>query len=587
MQTQRESLKENVELNLADIFWKVLMQWRPIIVFSILVALAVSGIKYYKDTATYKTAVQATTEQKTEKTSYSEKDIKKLQDKLSDTELNAVETAVFNQRKILTDQKYLNSSILMQIDSQNKHVVCIDYYISGAKPKFSELLCRSFSSRFYDRDILKKLSQTMNEDINPSDLQKVMGELIDVDYTGTTQSVSTAAGEGYQVSTEVYPVITVSVVLPADTDSAAVVKAVNVSMKSISKDLNKTVGKHQLNVLESYDKYTVDNDLKDTQNRVKDEILTSQSNNATAIESFTDDQKSLYNAEILNLKDEMGIDATETKNSSDKGSTSASSESDTTSAKESGSDTNSKSDTASGDKSGSTSASDDSLTSLSAEKPSFSKKYCAVGFIAGIFIYIVCYVLLIALRHRVNSGDDLADVTNLRKFGECHKYTYKGIARFIWSKHIYDYYYRRYLSLEETSKYAADGIKASLTLMRNDEDISDISSNHKTITQRSSVSAGSSGDIANTVTILSLDTFTQNAQDFVSEVAKTLTSTEITVVQEQLTIAHLLTEATAVKTLGTVVLTITENQTNYNELDEFFGIVEEYKIPVMGYVYVG
>ena len=440
MQTQRESLKENVELNLADIFWKVLMQWRPIIVFSILVALAVSGIKYYKDTATYKTAVQATTEQKTEKTSYSEKDIKKLQDKLSDTELNAVENAVFNQRKILTDQKYLDSSILMQIDSQNKHVVCIDYYISGAKPKFSELLCRSFSSRFYDRDILKKLSQTMNEDINPSDLQKVMGELIDVDYTGTTQSVSTAAGEGYQVSTEVYPVITVSVVLPSDTDSAAVVKAVNVSMKSISKDLNKTVGKHQLNVLESYDKYTVDNDLKDTQNRVKDEILTSQSNNATAIESFTDDQKSLYNAEILNLKDEMGIDATETKNSSAKGSTSASSESDTTSAKESGSDTNSKSDTASGDKSGSTSASDDSLTSLSAEKPSFSKKYCAVGFIGGLFIYIVCYILIIALRHRVNSGDDLAGVTNLRKFGEYHKYTYTGFARFIWSKRIYNYY---------------------------------------------------------------------------------------------------------------------------------------------------
>ena len=407
----------------------------------------------------------------------------------------------------------------------------------------------------------------MNEDINPSDLQKVMGELIDVDYTGTTQSVSTAAGEGYQVSTEVYPVITVSVVLPADTDSAAVVKAVNVSMKSISKDLNKTVGKHQLNVLESYDKYTVDNDLKDKQNSVKNEILTSQSSNATAIDSFTDDQKSLYDAEILNLKDEMGIDATETKNSSDKGSTSASSESDTTSAKESGSDTNSKSDTASGDKSGSTSASDDSLTSLSAEKPSFSKKYCAVGFIGGLFIYIVCYILIIALRHRVNSGDDLADVTNLRKFGEYHKYTYTGFARFIWSKRIYNYYYRRYLSLEETSKYAADGIKASLTLMRND--------------------AETSATVSDTVTILSLDTFTQNAQKYVSEVSKALTCTGITVVQSERTSAHLLTDATAVKTLGTVVLTITENQTNYNELDEFFGIVEEYKIPVMGYVYVG
>ena len=559
MQTKRESLKENVELNLVDILWKVLMQWRPILVFSILVAFAVSGLKYYKDITAYKASVQATTEQKTKKTSYTDKDIEKLQDKLSDTELNAVETAVFNQRKILTDQKYLNSSILMQIDSQNKHVVYIDYYMSGAKPKFSELLCRSFSSRFYDRDVLQKLSKTMNEDIASADLQKVMGELINVDYSGTTQSVSTAAGDGYQVSTEVYPVITVSVVLPTDTDSAAVVKAVNTAMKSISKDLNKTVGKHRLNLLESYDKYTVDNDLKDTQNNVKDEILTSQSSNATAIDSFTDDQKTLYEAEIQNLKKEMGIDAKETKKAA--GTESSVSDAD------------------------STSESDDSL--ISVEKPSFSKKYCAVGFIAGIFIYIVCYVLLIALRHRVNSGDDLADVTNLRKFGEYHKYTYKGIARFIWSKHIYDYYYRRYLSLEETSKYAADGIKASLTLMRNDEDISDISSNHKTITQRSSVSAGSSGDIANTVTILSLDTFTQNAQKYVSEVSKALTSTGITVVQSELTIAHLLTDATAVKTLGTVVLAISENQTDYNELDEFFGIVEEYKIPVMGYVYVG
>lgn len=567
MQTQRESLKENVELNLVDICWKLLMQWRPIIVFSLLIALAVSGLKYYKDAAAYKTSVQTVKEQKTKKTSYTEKDIEKLQDKLSDTELNAVETAVFNQRKILTDQKYLDSSILMQIDSQNKHVVYIDYYISGAKPKFSELLCRSFSSRFYDRDILKKISKTMNEDINSDDLQKVMGELIDVNYTGTTQSDSMAKGNGYQVTTEVYPVITVSVVLPSDTDSAAVVKAVNSSMKSISKDLNRTVGKHQLNVLESYDKYTVDNDLKDTQNRVKDEILTSQSNNATAIESFTDDQKSLYNAEILNLKDEMGIDATETKNSSAKGSTSASSESDTTSAKESGSDTNSKSDTASGDKSGSTSASDDSLTSLSAEKPSFSKKYCAVGFIGGLFIYIVCYILIIALRHRVNSGDDLADVMNLRKFGEYHKYTYTGFARFIWSKRIYNYYYRRYLSLEETSKYAADGIKASLTLMRNDTE--------------------TSATVSDTVTILSLDIFTQNAQKYVSEVSKALTSTGITVVQSELTIAHLLTDATAVKTLGTVVLAISENRTNYDELDEFVGIAEECKIPVMGYVYVG
>lgn len=575
MQTQRESLKENVELNLIDICWKLLMQWRPIIVFSLLMALAVSGLKYYKDVSAYKASVQTVKEQKTKKTSYTEKDIEKLKDKLSDTELNAVETAVFNQRKILTDQKYLDSSILMQIDSQNKHVVYIDYYISGAKPKFSELLCRSFSSRFYDRDVLQKLSKTMNEDIDSSDLQKVMGELINVDYSGTTQSVSTATGDGYQVSTEVYPVITVSVVLPSDTDSTAVVKAVNSSMKSISKDLNKSVGKHRLNFLESYDKYTVDNDLKDTQNRVKDEILSSQSANATAVDSFTEDQKCLYKLEVINLKDEMGIDVTE--NSNEKLSK-------TTNLTELSDDETTDSST------GDSKSSEDSLIMAKAEKPSFLIKYFVIGFVIGLFIYIVCYIIFVALRNRVNSGDEIADVTRLRKFGEYHAYTKTGFARFIWSKLIYEVYYRKYLSIEETSKYAADGINASIKLMKNvnvtSEIVSTVPLKNDAEAKRLSLSSGIDGDNDNIVTILSLDTFTHNDQEFISALSKTLTGLGITVVKKQLNIEQILTDAEVIKSLGTVVLVVTYNHTNYSELDALLEIIKKYCLSLLGYVYV-
>ena len=575
MQTQRESLKENVELNLVDICWKLLMQWRPIIVFSLLIALAVSGLKYYKEATAYKASVQTVKEQKTKKTSYTEKDIEKLKDKLSDTELNAVETAVFNQRKILTDQKYLDSSILMQIDSQNKHVVYIDYYISGAKPKFSELLCRSFSSRFYDRDVLQKLSKTMNEDIDSADLQKVMGELINVDYSGTTQSVSTATGDGYQVSTEVYPVITVSVVLPSDTDSTAVVKAVNSSMKSISKDLNKSVGKHRLNFLESYDKYTVDNDLKDTQNRVKDEILSSQSANATAVDSFTEDQKCLYKLEVINLKDEMGIDVTE--NSNEKLSK-------TTNLTELSDDETTDSST------GDSKSSEDSLIMAKAEKPSFLIKYFVIGFVIGLFIYIVCYIIFVALRNRVNSGDEIADVTRLRKFGEYHAYTKTGFARFIWSKLIYEVYYRKYLSIEETSKYAADGINASIKLMKNvnvtSEIVSTVPLKNDAEAKRLSLSSGIDGDNDNIVTILSLDTFTHNDQEFISALSKTLTGLGITVVKKQLNIEQILTDAEVIKSLGTVVLVVTYNHTNYSELDALLEIIKKYCLSLLGYVYV-
>lgn len=370
MNTQKIVLKNNIQISLIDIIWKIFMQWRIILLFSIIIGLCVSVIRYENDLVNYHTALSIDKKQNDSDVKLSDSELEKLKKSLKATELNAVETAVFNQQKILTDQKYLDSSILMQVDSQNEHVVYFDYYISGAKPKYSELLCRAYSSRFYDEDVLKNISEALNQNIDADDIQKVMGELIDVSYSGTTQSESTVAGTGYQLSTEVYPVITVAITLPADTDSEKVVDTVNSSMKSISKTLNKSIAKHQLNFLESYDKYTVDNDLKTKQNDVQNEILTSQSANDTAIDAFSDDQKKLYDAEVATLEEQMGITDSESDSDIDKTSTS---------------------DKSSVSSSGDTI--DEGSDSEVISKPSFSKKYFAVGFVAGIFMYIICYVV--------------------------------------------------------------------------------------------------------------------------------------------------------------------------------------------------
>lgn len=531
MQTQKNNFKNNVQINFIDIFWRMLIQWRIVICFSIIFGLMVSTAKYEKDLVNYRNALKVNTKQDDSEKELSDSELEQLKKSLTATEFNDVETAVFNQQKIMTDQKYLDSSILMQVDSQNKHVVYLDYYISGAKPKYSELLCRSYSSKFYNKDVLNGISKALNQDVSPVDVQKVMGELISVYYTGTTQSESTVAGTGYQLSTEVYPVLTVSITLPADTDSGKVVDAVNSSMKTISKTLNKSIAKHKLNFLESYDKYTVDNDLKDKQNNVKNEILTSQSANDTAIDAFNDDQKKLYNAEVTTLKEKMGInDANDAEVS----------------------DSDKESMVASGDVTGK------SYNSEVIAKPSFSKKYFAVGFLGGIFIYFICYVIIVMLRHRVVFGGDIAVITDLRKFGEYHKYDKTGFARFIYSRTIYNIYYKKYLQLAEVADYAADGINAASAL---------------------------TSEPAKSITLISLADISDSSKGFAETVVKKLTESGLTASQKDISIHKLLTDAATLKSLDRVVLVLTQDSTKYADLDAFFNMAEEYHIPVMGYVY--
>ena len=190
----------------------------------------------------------------------------------------------------------------------------------------------------------------------------------------------------------------------------------------------------------------------------------------------------------------------------------------------------------------------------------------------------------------MNSGDEIADVTRLRKFGEYHAYTKTGFARFIWSKLIYEVYYRKYLSIEETSKYAADGINASIKLMKNvnvtSEIVSTVPLKNDAEAKRLSLSSGIDGDNDNIVTILSLDTFTHNDQEFISALSKTLTGLGITVVKKQLNIEQILTDAEVIKSLGTVVLVVTYNHTNYSELDALLEIIKKYCLSLLGYVYV-
>ena len=51
MQTQERTERE---INLLDLFWEVLLGWRRIICFGILLAVLIGGMKYYMDIRAYR-----------------------------------------------------------------------------------------------------------------------------------------------------------------------------------------------------------------------------------------------------------------------------------------------------------------------------------------------------------------------------------------------------------------------------------------------------------------------------------------------------------------------------------------------------
>jgi len=509
MQTDKVNLKEEVVLNPSDILWKLLMQWRMILVFALLGAILVSGLSYMKSVSNYKKALQNYSTKEEVKTSYTAEEIAKLQNKLKGKSLVNARKAVFDQRKILADQKYLDTSLLMKIDPYYKKTATVEYYLNGNEPKEAETLCRAFSGKMCDESVLKELAQDMNQKVDSKDLSMVMRELVKVDYTGSANTVGTA------ISSEVNPVITVSVILPKGSDTDRVIETVKNEMKAISGDLNRTVAKHKLNLLESYVKITSDSSLGSKQDKLRKEITSSLDDARKATKSFSDKQKKFYNAELTNIRAELGIEEKST-----------------------------------------------SKPKAAPAKPSISKKAFAVGFLVFVLLYAVAYIILTAHKRRVNGGDDIAKITGLRKYGEYHNYAKTGFERFVWSRGVFKSHYSRYLDKDEMSEFASEGIGSAFSILRNEEKLPD------------------------NVTILSLDTLTPINKAFSEAVVNGLKNSAIKASQKQYSVKQLLTDADAVSSMGTIVLAVTQGETKYSELGEFFRMTSEYKIPVMGYLYV-
>lgn len=109
------------EISLRNLFWKLLSGWRRWLALGVIFAILVSGMKYAKDTSAYQAAVrQQNSAGNAEGTAA-----------LTQEERISVEDARALQNQISRLQKYMQESVLMNLDAYNENVLTVQYYVDS------------------------------------------------------------------------------------------------------------------------------------------------------------------------------------------------------------------------------------------------------------------------------------------------------------------------------------------------------------------------------------------------------------------------------------------------------------------------
>lgn len=526
---------DEVEIDLLDLLKQCLIQWRVILIFSLICAFGLSGVKYVRDLRSTKQAAAEALEKadagKSE--AEAEKQLKELEKKaetarlnLSEEEEQAVDGSLTNEEYLLQMDDYMDGSFLMQVDPYNKHVLNLQYYIEGISPEKATILCETYKRQLTSGGYVSKIGAALGcpADTDP----RYVRELLDVWYSGASQSDALVA---------VVPILNISLVLPDDVPGIelqsldACIASIDESLGALQTGLSESVGPHRIVRISAFDTTDVDLDLRNTITGNKKYITDTQTSLKTAYDAFTDDQKAVYDAGAAALEQEYG-----------------------------------KAGQAATENNAAASVSSDAATEVpvAAAKPVFSKKYFAVGFIVGIFLYVCFYIFAVLLRKRIRTAGEICAYLGEPGFGESH--AYEGRASNAFLRFVIDKWVFRQIYADELpeNKDLAASVAAKI-----------------------STAAVAKPPRLNKITLLSLEDKSETTARFADEIKTALKEKKADLFAESSTysIEMLAMNAETIASLGTVVLVGQRAETRINDVRSFVSLVQEFNIDVLGSVF--
>lgn len=331
---------EEVEINLIDLLQKLCRQWKQIAVCAVIFACLLGGYRYIKD----RSAVNATgTDTAIEEIT------------LTKDEQQRVNGAIELSEEIAATEKYLEESILMNVDPYHKDRVLLLYSIDDATKSTKQKIVESYLTFLTAGGAIEAIQETDSErwDINKS----YLSELISA-YQRTDSS--------YQIVLEDTTAETLFYVEITGEDSkmaGQLAQAIQRAIEEYHDTAKKIAGKHILTLVSNEQGVKSDSSLATQQHDKNYQLSTNLASLKTLTDSFGEQQNLVYEEMLI----EVAAEGTEQQKE--------------------------------------------------AVSTGISKKWIVLGFAGGIFVYCCIFACFYLFRDTVKSMEELKAHYNFPIYG--------------------------------------------------------------------------------------------------------------------------------------------------------------------------
>lgn len=281
---------EEIEIDLADLLRKLLMQWKQIILCALAFALLAGGYSYIRN----RSSIDVTDKDAAE-------DVE-----LTEEELQSVTSAVELHGDIKMQEEYMECSVLMKADPYHKHKIYMLYSIDQAKRQDIQKITESYLNFLGNGGAAGELKKSGSKEWDMD--KSYLTELITAyqkNYDSPYQEVIRDDPDGEMLAESLFYI---EVTGQDDKQTQKLAGDIRSVLKKQYAKVRKQAGSHKLTLLSTEHNILADSNLLAQQRDKKSQLAANAANLKAMTDAFSDAQMAVYlkEAEIEDEKQEKG-----------------------------------------------------------------------------------------------------------------------------------------------------------------------------------------------------------------------------------------------------------------------------------------
>lgn len=294
--TMDANYKNNMEINILDLFWNIVYRWKIILLVAVLGTVLGVGYKVYSNVGVQRN-MEAMQENSGKVEILRDDEIASLENSLTELECANVDFALAYSEKLEERQRYKEESTYINLDADAINCVTITYMINNGytfsyqeevQPNNATALKYAYVDYINNGMLISDIADSLH-DIAISDLR----ELISAGQSSDTNAIE-------MIGVNVYG----KDAAQAKRIAAEVEKAIG----AYSKQVNSEVGEHELKLIGDASVIVSDADLAAAQNSLDAVIIDYKTKIVNYRQAFSDAQKKLYDLLADKEDDQMDQD---------------------------------------------------------------------------------------------------------------------------------------------------------------------------------------------------------------------------------------------------------------------------------------